>query len=48
MASCSRGQNISPEEVLEMVMDDEATMGMTEDEEYELDRQLGYYSDESR
>ena len=27
---------------------DEVTMGMDEDEEYDLDRQLGFYSDESR
>ena len=25
---------------------DEATMGMDEDEEYDLDRQLGFYSDD--
>ena len=40
------------EEVLEAMSGDfdvdEDTLGMSEDEEYDLDRQLGFYSDESR
>ena len=52
MASASRREIYSTEAVLPAISGDfdvdEDTLGMNEDEEFELDRQLGYYSDESR
>ena len=52
MASSSRQMIYSGEEALEMFLGDveldEETLGMAEDEEYDLDRQLGFESDESR
>ena len=52
MASSKRKASYDLNSALEMILadesDDESTMGMDEDEEYELDRQLGVYSDESR
>ena len=52
MASSSRKTIYTTEDVLQESSGDfgvdEDTLGMTEDEEYDLDRQLGFYSDESR
>ena len=52
MASSSRQTFYTAEEAVEIIFGDaeldEDTLGMGEDEEYDLDRQLGLYSDESR
>ena len=52
MASSSRETVYTAEEAWQMFSGDldvgEDTLGMTEEEEYDLDRQLGFYSDESR
>ena len=52
MASSSRRQTFDVNAVLEAVLasdsEDENRIGMDEDEEYDLDRQMGFYSDESR
>ena len=48
MASSSRRTIYTTEDVLQAISGDfdvdEDTMGMSEDEEYDLDRQLGFYS----
>ena len=39
-----RSSNFSREEVLEMLLEDEDHLGMSRDEESEIDRELGYQS----
>ena len=52
MASSSRPTIYTAEEALDVFFGDgefdEDTLGMGEDEEYDLDRKLGFHSDESR